>query len=643
VPAPPPPGAFASVRKPAQTAFRIGGRVVTQDGFFAKVVGLSKGAPLVLALDVAGIGRREGVPAELVTPSDRRSMPLSPRPPRGGRTLSPAPRVPATVAQDRRRRAEDMPPSDAGCARSRAACSEGLRGADGAKSLDTSLEEETERFKQTSEALDSILSENSRLQCSLEAERNAALGSPIKDSATVCLDSQPAQAQTAAVALSFSPAKRPSVPALTLSGLLRSDVADPSTAPNTMSDSASRGCLSPRLASTMGEHRLHLQESAYAAETIGRTVGSISKNVSSWKEEIERDRREQEEWRRNRLSSPRTPRATSSPRVKNQIAPQEPRDGTTSHGPPGPRTPRSPRFLQTKAPHAPAASLADGAARVSEATSTYEAILPSSTKASSRAQKHVPAGHAMTQSPVGRQPRAMRQLEASLSTPPRSLAAHLRAHCPPSMTRALSLESPFRARCMSPGGDLTSRVKRCALIDFLDKGRTSSTVIYCFDAWRMLMYCRVQHELGQQETISQQLQHASDVALYQQQMQELHGQIQEEREHFQRKQNEERELFMQMIAMLTKTNAQLQSSMAELQHTRAMPGMLAGAAAPAAAGTPMPAALPVPNFPAVYFPVPAPVPDGHVLGAVDIKPKLDAVVAALAGQQHPLETSAAEL
>ena len=133
-----------------------------------------------------------------------------------------------------------MPPSDAGGARSRAACSESRQRGDGAKkSLDTSLEEETERFKQTSEALDSVLSENSRLQSSLEAERKV-LGSPIKEAETPCLDSQPAQVQTAAVALSFSPAKRPSVPVLTLSALVRSD--DASTAPKMMSESASMGC-----------------------------------------------------------------------------------------------------------------------------------------------------------------------------------------------------------------------------------------------------------------------------------------------------------------------------------------------------------------------------------------------------------------
>ena len=132
---------------------------------------------------------------------------------------------------------------------------------------------------------------------------------------------------------------------------------------------------------------------------------------------------------------------------------------------------------------------------------------------------------------------------------------------------------------MSPGGDLTSRVRRCALANLMDKGRSSIAVIFCFDAWRMLMYCRVQHELGQEENMMKQLQHESDVALYQQQLQQVLRQQEEERQQlqqimrqqaeerelFQRRQNEERELFLQMIAMLSQTNTQLQSSVTELQ------------------------------------------------------------------------------
>lgn len=52
--------------------FRIGGRVVTQDCYFARVEGiemLSDGA-LLLTLNVAGIGLRENVAADMVRPSD---------------------------------------------------------------------------------------------------------------------------------------------------------------------------------------------------------------------------------------------------------------------------------------------------------------------------------------------------------------------------------------------------------------------------------------------------------------------------------------------------------------------------------------------------------------------------------------------
>ena len=86
----------ASIRKPL---LRIGGRVVTQDGFFAKIVGLSGQDPLLLDLEVVGIGLRAGVPVSQVTTSDRRSVPLSPR---KRRSLSPAgvPRwTPATTGR----------------------------------------------------------------------------------------------------------------------------------------------------------------------------------------------------------------------------------------------------------------------------------------------------------------------------------------------------------------------------------------------------------------------------------------------------------------------------------------------------------------------------------------------------------------
>ena len=56
---------------------RVGERVVTQDGFFAKIVGVSCEDTLLLDLEVAGIGLRAGVPASQVTASGRRSSLLS--------------------------------------------------------------------------------------------------------------------------------------------------------------------------------------------------------------------------------------------------------------------------------------------------------------------------------------------------------------------------------------------------------------------------------------------------------------------------------------------------------------------------------------------------------------------------------------
>ena len=55
----------------------------------------------------------------------------------------------------------------------------------------------------------------------------------------------------------------------------------------------------------------HLQESAHKAESLSDTVGSITHGVSAWKEAIERDRKEQEEWRRSCTTSPRTPRSSA--------------------------------------------------------------------------------------------------------------------------------------------------------------------------------------------------------------------------------------------------------------------------------------------------------------------------------------------
>jgi hypothetical protein len=650
VPAPVAGSGCASVRRPLHAMFRTGARVLTQDGFFAKIVGLNSSpdddGTLLLALDVAGIGLREDVPAKLVTPSDRRSVPLSPRP-RSGRALSPtplSPRVPpANVRRERRGKArQDERLPSAGDARS--PCVADSSGGDKAPSLDTSLEEETQRFKQTSEALDDILSENSRLQSSLEAERKA-LGSTL-DTYTQSSGLQASEGQGVGVAGDSSPPKRPSVPILKLPGMPLQDAHNPRT--QTAAPSPSMGCLSPRLASTMGEHRLHLQESASTAQTIGRAVGTISQGVSSWKEEIERDRKEQEEWRRNRMSSPRTPRAVSSPCAKKQITPKEPRDGsaydravtetglradamkkisprgqhpreevTTSHGPPGPRTPRSPRFLQARPDAAAATALKVDATWAAESSAECAPVLRRHGAQPDSSHQTSGLGSSGCGEPSNRNvelvaphPRVVRQLEPSLSSAPHSphlLASRIRPRCSPAMARASSLESAirgsplassFRARCMSPGGDLTSRVRRCALANLMDKGRSSIAVIFCFDAWRMLMYCRVQHELGQEETMMKQLQHESDVALYQQQLQQVLRQQEEERELFQRRQNEERELFLQMIAMLSQTNAQLQSSVTELQQAHPQ-----HKSAPGAGTDALPAQQP---FPVLHPPVIAP-------------------------------------
>ena len=133
-----------SVQKP-QT-FRIGGRVVTQDGFFAKIVGVTGGVqgPLLLDLDVAGIGLRQKTPASLVTPSDRRSMP------RASRSLSPAPN------SARSRRQNDVsgtsrPQTPRGALESRQApeVTSG-EGRQKVADVDTSFEDEAERFKRTS-------------------------------------------------------------------------------------------------------------------------------------------------------------------------------------------------------------------------------------------------------------------------------------------------------------------------------------------------------------------------------------------------------------------------------------------------------------------------------------------------------------
>ena len=218
----------ASTRKPL---LRIGGRVVTQDGFFAKIVGLSGQDPLLLDLEVVGIGLRAGVPVSQVTTSDRRSVPLSPR---KRRSLSPAGVPRRTPATTGRRPGKSRAASSANDAP--------------LQDLDTSLEEEKERFKKTSDVLENILSENTRLQSMLEKEREL-FGSPLKGADS----SPPARERSMApIALSFEPTKKPVVPILKLPG-----VAVWKEAPSPISEPPSSGCLIPRMAIAMGEHRRH--------------------------------------------------------------------------------------------------------------------------------------------------------------------------------------------------------------------------------------------------------------------------------------------------------------------------------------------------------------------------------------------------
>lgn len=64
----------------SQTAIRVGGRVVTRDGYYAKIVSITEDARpdafyQLLVLDVAGVGRREGVHPGDVTPTKTRTVP----------------------------------------------------------------------------------------------------------------------------------------------------------------------------------------------------------------------------------------------------------------------------------------------------------------------------------------------------------------------------------------------------------------------------------------------------------------------------------------------------------------------------------------------------------------------------------------
>ena len=277
-----------SVQKPP-LAFRVGGRVVTDDGFFAKIVGMGYGAKeseVLLELDVAGIGFREGVPASCVKPSDRRS-----RPPARPRSLS------------RDRRQKETPRKS---------------------TLDMDMETEAVRFQQTSELLDSVMKENNRLQISLNTDRQI-IGSPLQD--RIVDDSREHEASPLPVAR-----KAILVPILRMSGLSISKEADlesPSKgcmSPRTsIKESPSKGCMSPRTTSVMEEHQRHLQESMHKAETLESAVGTITEGVSAWKEAIEQDRKEQEEW--HRTKSPRVKRMSTSAqqsltREKQEITPK---------------------------------------------------------------------------------------------------------------------------------------------------------------------------------------------------------------------------------------------------------------------------------------------------------------------------------
>ena len=76
--------------------------------------------------------------------------------------------------------------------------------------------------------------------------------------------------------------------------------------------------------------------------------------------------------------------------------------------------------------------------------------------------------------------------------------------------------SPLRrlASPASPAGETASRVRRCALQNILDKGRSSSLIIFSFDAWRMLMYCRMQFDIGKEERFWETLRHEAEIEAF---------------------------------------------------------------------------------------------------------------------------------
>lgn len=232
-------------------------------------------------------------------------------------------------------------------------------------------------------------------------------------------------------------------------------------------------------------------------------------------------------------------------RIKNEITPLNARQPASSpaassacHGPPGPRTPRSPRLSQTHGQsYQPSAEWREPALQHAPCASPD---LQEQDPSSSSSLSPTPSPHQVRQ-PVRQ---GNRHLHEIFLTPSRKRGSALGG-----------LASPTP----SPGGDFTSRVRSRALSNLLHKGRRSSIVIYCFDAWRMLMYCRIQHDLGKEETLRQQLQFVRDISAYQQQLEVMSLQQKKERELFMQKQNQEREVFIQMISMLSTSCAQLQA------------------------------------------------------------------------------------
>ena len=55
---------------------------------------------------------------------------------------------------------------------------------------------------------------------------------------------------------------------------------------------------------------------------------------------------------------------------------------------------------------------------------------------------------------------------------------------------------PLSWRLLASPGDGPASVRRYALTRILEKRLSSMLVASSFDLWRMVMYCRVQHELG---------------------------------------------------------------------------------------------------------------------------------------------------